>query len=321
MENEKVIAYCGRNFSVSLKSMLGSTNYGWALAHLPEGIVLTGTDIIPLTAGIGPVNQIFKFGVTLEKTESEVNVVIPFVLVNYSDFTKINEKVSINVSITNYNGTESNGSKFVAYHENTAQYNGNQENHYIDSTALLYGMVCDNSGINGGQALNVKYGYPCGMQDANVKYGYPCGAQNTIVKYGVFCGEPNLHIPYGYPRGMQGANVKYGYLCGVQDPLVKYGSPCGVQDPLVKYGSPCGVQDVNMKYGYPCGVQDANLKYGYPCGVQDANLKYGYPCGVQDANLKYGYPCGVQDANLKYGYPCGTQDPCTDYGFPECNAN
>ena len=282
MENEKVIAYCGRNFSVSLKSMLGSTNYGWALAHLPEGIVLTGTDIIPLTAGIGPVNQIFKFGVTLEKTESEVNVVIPFVLVNYSDFTKINEKVSINVSITNYNGTESNGSKFVAYHENTAQYNGNQENHYIDSTALLYGMVCDNSGINGGQALNVKYGYPCGMQDANVKYGYPCGAQNTIVKYGVFCGEPNLHIPYGYPRGMQGANVKYGYLCGVQDPLVKYGSPCGVQDPLVKYGSPCGVQDVNMKYGYPCGVQDANLKYGYPCG---------------------------------------TQDPCTDYGFPECNAN
>ena len=320
MENEKVIAYCGRNFSISLKSMLGSTNYGWALAHLPEGIVLTGTDIVALSQRIGPVNQIFNFGVTLEKTESTVDIVIPFILVNYSDFTQISENVSINVSINNYEGTESRDRKFVAYHENTAQYNGNQQNYYIDSTALLYGMVPNNSCVSAGQTMNLKYGYPCGMQDANVKYGYPCGMQNAALMYGMYYGRGPL-VKYGFACGAQDPLVKYGSPCGVQDPLVKYGSPCGVQDPLVKYGSPCGAQDANLKYGYPCGVQDANLKYGYPCGVQDANLKYGYPCGVQDANLKYGYPCGVQDANLKYGYPCAAQDPCTDYGFPECNAN
>ena len=222
MDNEKVIAYCGRNFTVSLKSMLGSTNYGWALAHLPEGIVLTGTDIVTLSQRIGPVNQIFNFGVTLEKTDSVVDIVIPFVLVNYSDFTQISESVSINVSIKNYDGTESKDRKFVAYHENTAQYNGNEQNYYIDSTALLYGMVPDNSCVSVGQTMNLKYGYPCGEQDPLVKYGSPCG---------------------------------------VQDPLVKYGAPCGVQDANLKYGYPCGVQGENLKYGYPCGVQGENLKY------------------------------------------------------------
>lgn len=86
--------------------------------------------------------------------------------------------------------------------------------------------------------------------DARMAYGYP---QDTLMKY-------------GYPCGVQDAGMKYGYPCSTQDTMMKYGYPCGVQDTMMKYGYPCGVQDAGMKYGYFCKQDEPFIvKYGYPC--------------------------------------------------------
>ena len=267
--NKEYVVLEGKVFAVELLSKFGSTNYGWCISSLPEGIIMMGTENIHIGEGRSITRlQRFYFGVVSSK---EIQVDINFTMNCWSDLTKVAEEFTAKVRIV-----PSNSSDFVSYSENTA------------NTAIPYGLVYTSDNI---QDANVKYGYVCGMQDANLKYGYPCGVQDANLKY-------------GYPCSMQDANLKYGYPCSMQDANLKYGYPCGVQDANLKYGYPCGVQDANLKYGYPCGVQDANLKYGYPCGVQDANLKYGYPCGVQDANLKYGYPCLEYTKDARpYGYP------------------
>lgn len=60
MENS-IKAFQGRSFSVTLQSMIGSTNYGWCLTSLPSCFVLTGQVNRPTVRGIGPVNQVFYF--------------------------------------------------------------------------------------------------------------------------------------------------------------------------------------------------------------------------------------------------------------------
>lgn len=75
------------------------------------------------------------------------------------------------------------------------------------------------------------------------------GDANGFMSY-----SENAAMKYGYPCGVQEANLKYGYPCGVQEANLKYGYPCGVQDAAEKCGSP-DVQEEKMKdirpYGFP----------------------------------------------------------------------
>ena len=198
--NREYVALEGKVFTVELLLHIGSSNYGWCISALPKEVILMGTENIHVPGQYNAtVLQRFYFGAV---TSQEINVEIDFTLNCWSDLTKVAEKFTAIVKIV-----PSNSSDFVSYSENETK------------AAIPYGfvMTADNT---------VKYGYPCGVQDANLKYGYPCGVQD--------------------------ANLKYGY-------------PCGVQDANLKYGYPCGVQDANLKYGYPCfeATKDAR-PYGYP---------------------------------------------------------
>jgi len=282
MEEKTIVAYQGKFFSVTLQSMLGSTNYGWCLTNMPEGVVLFGIENVPTTPGIGPVNQVFYFGVTDVPENPEV--VLNFKMYCLSDFSKSGEEVAVNVKLVPYNKDNGDANTFVTYSENSAVYNAQIPYGFVfNKPEVIYGYpIQDNA--------NLKYGYPC-QDNANLKYGYPC-QDNANLKYGYPC-QDNANLKYGYPC-QDNANLKYGYPC--QDNAnLKYGYPC--QDtPVLKYGYPCQ-DNANLTYGYRC--QDiVNVAYGYRC--QDTPvLKYGYPCG-SDIRPDYGYPSCIP---LKYGYP------------------
>ena len=278
---KEMVVLQGQSFSIELQSMFGSTNYGWTLTKLPQGIALLSTETISTATGVAPVIQRFWFGaVSATEDKSELE----FTLINFTDMsaTKKTHTVLLNV-------IPSDSDEFAKFSENS-----DATIRAVAGPAMPYGLVL------GSQEAVVKYGYPCGVQDAPLmKYGYPCGVQDAPL------------MKYGYPCGAQDASpnreaaLKYGYPCGTNDaPLMKYGYPCDL--PLMKYGYPCGVQDAAsnreaaMAYGYKNCTNDVALKYGYPCGVQDAALKYGYPCGVQDAATK-------KDAAFMYGFKCDSQ--------------
>lgn len=60
---QSIVVSQGKNFTVELQSMHGSSAYGWCLSILPKGIILLGTDIYKATSPypIGPVIQKFYF--------------------------------------------------------------------------------------------------------------------------------------------------------------------------------------------------------------------------------------------------------------------
>lgn len=275
----------GKTFFVELDSHIGSTDYGWCIKSMPAEVIFMGMENTPqsrMPGGI--VKQRFYFGaVSAENTEVEIE----FALTCWLDLTKTEDTFKAEVTII-----PGDSEDFVSCSENEV------------SQGTVIGCTYSGQG-------EMKYGYPCSVQEAGLKYGYVCESQDAGLKYGYICDSQTAALKYGYPCGVQDANLKYGYPCGVQDANLKYGYPCGVQEANLKYGYPCGVQDANLKYGYPCDVQTAALKYGYPCGVQEANLKYGYPCGMPGVQPLYGYPVG-----LKYGYPCMeyTKD-ARPYGF------
>ena len=308
---KEMVVLQGQSFSIELQSMFGSTNYGWTLTKLPQGIALLSTETTPTAAGVAPVIQKFWFGaVSATEDKSELE----FTLVNLTDMsaTKKTHTVLLNV-------IPSDSEEFAKFSENT-----DATIRAVSSPAMPYGLVL------GSQEAVVKYGYPCSTSEVPLmKYGYPCGVNDApLMKYGYPCNTSEVPVvKYGYPCGVQDVALKYGYPCGANDAslnreaALKYGYPCGTSElPLMKYGYPCGVQDAAlnreaaMAYGYKNCTNEAALKYGYPCGVQDAALKYGYPCGTNDqALMKYGYPCGVQDATSKkdaafmYGFKCDSQ--------------
>ncbi|MBO4291853.1 MAG: hypothetical protein J5898_08095, partial [Lachnospiraceae bacterium] len=245
MANEMVVLQ-GKAFTIELQSMLGSTNYGWCLTGLPQGIALLSTETEPAGRGIAATVQRFWFGAVSETAEKAE---IEFTLIKLADMSATEQKHIVAVTVV-----PSDSEEFAPYSENSEVMSD-----AVRNAAIPYGYVL-------GDQEALKYGYPCGAQDAALKYGYPCGAQ---------------------------------------DAALKYGYPCGAQDAALKYGYPCGAQDAALKYGYPCGAQDAALKYGYPCGVQDAAVKYGYPCGAQDAVMNFSVSENPPEPILAYGYPCG----------------
>ena len=309
MANEMVVLQ-GQSFSIELQSMLGSTNYGWTLTKLPQGIALLSTETAPLAAGVAPAIQRFWFGAV---SAMEDKAELEFTLVNLTDMSAAKKTHTVLLNVI-----PSDSEEFAKFSENT-----NASIRAVAGPAMPYGLV-----LGSAEAV-VKYGYPCGANEtALMKYGYPCGVSDLpLMKYGYPCGVSDLPLmKYGYPCGAQDAALNreaamiYGFKSSANEAALKYGYPCGANDAvLMKYGYPCGAQDAAsnreaaMIYGLKSSANEAALKYGYPCGAQDAALKYGYPCGVQDAALKYGYPCGVQDAATKkdaaiiYGFKCDSQ--------------
>lgn len=260
---KEMVVLQGKTFSIDLQSMLGSTNYGWALTCLPQGIALLRTELSWVNPRIGPTIQRFWFGaVSVTKDKEEIE----FTMLKLSDMTPTDKKLSVLVKVI-----PSDSEEFVKLNEKG-------ESMFADVFNAIppYGFPSPKEVQD--SIVNVKYGYPCGDNPYIIKYGYPCGVQDTVnVKYGYPCGDNPINPVIG----------KYGYPCGTQDAVnVKYGYPCGDNSIIVKYGYPCGVQDaVNVKYGYPCDSQEnVNVKYGYPCGVQDATK-------TQNAAVMYGFKC------------------------------
>lgn len=187
MENS-IKAFQGRSFSVTLQSMIGSTNYGWCLTSLPSCFVLTGQVNRPTVRGIGPVNQVFYF-MTVGIPKSGNTAALSFGMFNLSHVSypfKAEKTVDIQVEITPCNTKDSiaSDSRFVKYSENAA-FCGDTSQEIL--AALKYGYPV------------VKYGYPisndCCCDDdccASFKYGYPISAH----KYGY-----PVVFKYGYPMG------------------------------------------------------------------------------------------------------------------------
>ena len=271
MANEMVVLQ-GKKFTVELQSMLGSSGFGWSLTGLSKGIALLDTTMSPSTYArmVAPVIQKFEF-VAIAAPEDKAE--IEFTMISFATMEVSKQKHTVMVKVI-----PSDSEEFVKLSENCEP---------------MFRDVCNSMPPYG-------FPSPKEVQDSvvNAMYGYNCGTFNPLVLYG-FPANQDVTLKYGYPCGVQDAvNVKYGYPCAnnQQDPVVKYGYPCGVQDAVnVKYGYPCGDQDVLLKYGYPCGAQDAvNVKYGYPCVDRNLTLKYGYPCGAQDAAVMYGFKCDNQ---------------------------
>lgn len=211
MEQEFAVLQ-GKTFTVELQSMFGSTNYGWCVSSMPEGVILVGAENQPAVYGRAPVIQRFYFGAV---SGDDPNLEIKFVLTCLTDLTKVENEYTAKVRIIPGDSEE-----FVSFSENAAK------------AAIPYGFVY------GGDSV-VKYGYPFGAEDTNLKYGYPCGVQDANLKY-------------GYPCSMENAGVVYGYRCSAEDVNLKYGYSCGVQDANLKYGYPCMELTKDARpYGYP----------------------------------------------------------------------
>ncbi len=209
---EKIIAYEGKGFTVSLQSMIGSTLYGWCLKSMPEGIILTGMENTPTSQArlVRPTMQNFYFGVSAVADKCEVE--LEFVLASMIDAKDIGNTVKINVLLVPANENEDS---FVEYSENSAIYNatipyGVFPNNYED-TCSTYNS-CE------------KYGYPMGAEDTCMKYGFPNGAGNACMLYS-----------YGYPVERDYPAIKYGYPIGTNDTCMKYGYPCYPQS-MMAYG-------------------------------------------------------------------------------------
>lgn len=179
MENLQAIrAYQGRMFKVTLESQLSSTNYGWCLESLPQGVVLVYQENIPIPGSFCGMHQVFCFmPISGDKMEVELNFVLLCLhdpLRQYESSKKVKIKVIV-IPVDENTDAE----QFVQYSENAAFY-----------------------GNNGGFAAPVAGSCAC----TNVKYGYP------LLKYGYFeapCvkyGYPDPCVKYGYP-----ACEKYGY--------------------------------------------------------------------------------------------------------------
>ena len=211
MANEMVVLQ-GQTFTVDLQSRLGSTNHGWVLTGLAQGVALV--HVVTRNSGrIGPTIQTFMFG-AISATENKVE--IEFSLVNFSDFT-IDQKYTVAVKVI-----PSDSEEFVKMRTSsdpalTDVCNSIQPYGVVLSspeTVLKYGYPC---GVQDSVNPVLKYGYPNMQNTVNLKYGYPCGAQdsvNTLVKYGYPCGVQDVaNVKYGYPRTFEDASVMYGFRC------------------------------------------------------------------------------------------------------------
>ncbi len=189
-QNQAINVKRGEMFTVTLQSMIGSTNYGWSLTSMPAGVYLFAQCNEPVGRGIGQVNQVFHF---LAITPANGIMNIEFKLLCLSDPDKVEKELSIGVFVTTGEDNANSLDGFVRYSENSAVYEENSKK-ILPSVIALYGVPSakgyDTCTCDSDDCCTLKYGYPA------LKYGYP-----PVVKY-------------GYPA------LKYGY-----PPIVKYGYP------------------------------------------------------------------------------------------------
>ncbi len=239
---QEMVAYEGKVFQVNLQSMLGSSPYGWALSNLPEGIVLEAVETSRLAAEntIGPVVQSFYLGVTAVK---EYNVKLTFLLLCSFAPKKVIDSCTVNLRIV-----PENANQFATYSDNA---------------------VAEDPAVNARNAadpIQIKYGFPCVMQDSALMYGFNCAQPAAVaVDYGLVDSSAgdvaNSAMPYGY---ISSAVHKYGYPCVMQSDSL-YGMsfncvnnnqsqedtpPVRKTTPFISPGSPF-VDTAQMKYGYP----------------------------------------------------------------------
>ena len=247
MANELVV-FQGKAFSVELQSRVASTNYGWCLTGLPEGIALISKEVVPPSGRLSMTTERFWFGAVSSTQQKEE---IEFTLIRLANMTASEQKHTVLVTVV-----PSDSDEFVGYCENNDP-----------AVRSLRGAGAPDEAV-------LKYGYPCGVQDVAYKYGYPCGVNDVSLKYGYACGANEAGLKYGYACGVQDVAYKYGYPCGVNDAGLKYGYACGADDAVLKYGYPC--QGVAVKYGIPCADEEEEPgKKG--SGAPLVSLMYGFP--------------------------------------------
>jgi hypothetical protein len=231
-ERKAIKAFQGRLFKVKLQSRFGSTNIGWCLSALPEGVIFLAEEVTPNEPGLANVTQTFSFCAV----KAVGNISVKFSLIAHlPTITKVEQEAEIKVQVVPYDKGNAIGlDRFVEYNDNQAAYGAGAADD--DCTQVL------------------KYGYPPFM-----KYGYPVN-QPRNMKSNRLAEDVR---PYGFVAP-QSPVVKYGSP-GCDMPAIKYGFP---NSPGIKYGFPpmnptcevfaddCGCPVV--KYGFPA------LKYGYP---------------------------------------------------------
>ncbi len=216
------LALQGKIFSVDLVSYLGSTNYGWCVSKLPDGIWLAGIMNTPVDNVCSKTLQQFYF-VAVNAPETGT-CTIQFQLACLSDVTQVSQIYEVEVNVV-----PSNSEEFTKISENETRLS----NIDIDPAAftlVAYGLPIPSpilpDGATDGRRPTVMYGYPCGVRD---------GAMNSD---GAAVGQLPTEM-YGYPCGVQDAAMKYGYPCGAQGPLMKYGYPCmNISKDQSPYGVP-----------------------------------------------------------------------------------
>jgi hypothetical protein len=235
-DNGKVTAQQGKLFKVVLGSNFGSTNIGWCLTSLPQGIALLAEEVIPLSSQLGTqVQQVFYFSVLNEIK----NAKLEFRLIEHlAVIGKKEQRETVEIEVEVVSGdlkSDVSKRRFVEYNGNAAAYFPPVQDD--DCTQVL------------------KYGYPPYM-----KYGYPAvSAGGEVPCPPVTEADGTIVYKYGYPPlvkyGYFGAPVKYGYPPeGAKTSCEVVQDDCGCY--VVKYGYPRRIM-----YGYP----DAPVKYGYPC--------------------------------------------------------
>lgn len=184
--SQSILVLQGKSFIVELQSMYGSSNYGWCLSSMPKGIVLLGIENVSMENKtiIGPVKQTFYFAAV----SAEEKVTLKFDLISAACPTDVKAAYSAEVQII-----PANSEDFVQYSDNANVKYGyccgvNEET----KAAIPYGVVYSQNPAANNNCPSipgfpvyplVAYGFGCN-ENTNLKYGYPCGVNDAVLKYG-----------------------------------------------------------------------------------------------------------------------------------------
>lgn len=237
--NSSIIASVNHTFDIILESMLGSTNYGWSLKSMPDGVALLSTEIVPIRTGISPVRQIFTFA-ALEPVKDGIIEFAMLCMSNPSSLPADTATYHIYIHAEDENDALEKvigSSKFLK--------GSGTVNHF--KPIPLYGFPMESRTI-------MPYGFPKPADTAQVNVVH--SKNNCLLKYGT---------PWGVTEVEADCNLKYGFP--VNMPIYKYGFPmtnqAGEEFEVVHDDKNCIV-----KYGFPGGIgaldKHCTMLYGFP---------------------------------------------------------
>lgn len=237
IDNSAIIGQVGHSFDVMLESMVFSTNYGWCLKSMPDGVELISTNSMPIRPGIAPVRQIFTFAALKPIKKAE----LAFDLLCLHDLTRT---VADTVVFDLYVHAENENDALTKEIGKKAFFKGAGS---MSHTKVPVAVAKELAG-----RIHLLYGYPNPAEDS-IKVIH--SATNCLLKYGT---------PFGLSAEKDECNLKYGFPI---PPIEKYGFPLSdsANKPLkikedkanciVKYGTPGGISSNSaeciLKYGFP----------------------------------------------------------------------